>query len=203
MPVRPASPSSSLEIAPLTSSAKGADGSNPVDRCHSEVGAARSSLSRKAGAPAEESGSATARPVERGLSRETSRPTGRCTHRPDSSVGAQAATRQQVRRGASLRMTVLPDSVKRSRIRLVRSSRFHAPRTSSTDPHPSSKKRGCASCRTSIPRPFPTSHAGSCLVDWGAMSSARVRKTGLTGNAEAAEDRPILCFSSVSSVPSL
>jgi hypothetical protein len=26
------------------------------------------------------------------------------------------------------------------------------------------RKRGWASCRTSLPRPFPTSHAGSCLV---------------------------------------
>jgi hypothetical protein len=31
------------------------------------------------------------------------------------------------------------------------------------------KKRGWASCRISIPRPFPTSRAGSCLVGRRAM----------------------------------
>jgi hypothetical protein len=40
----------------------------------------------------------------------------------------------------------------------------------------SSKKRGCASCRTSIPRPFPTSPRHSCRVDWRATPSAPVNQ---------------------------
>jgi hypothetical protein len=33
-----------------------------------------------------------------------------------------------------------------------------------------------APCRTSIPLPFPTDHAGSCLVDQHAMPSADVNQ---------------------------
>jgi hypothetical protein len=38
----------------------------------------------------------------------------------------------------------------------------------------SPEKRGCASCRISIPRPFPIARAGSCLVGRGAMPPASV-----------------------------
>jgi hypothetical protein len=43
------------------------------------------------------------------------------------------------------------------------------------------EKTRMAPCRTSIPLPFPTPHAGSCLVDRPAMPSADLNQASTLG----------------------
>jgi hypothetical protein len=54
-----------------------------------------------------------------------------------------------------------------------------------------SKKRGCAPCRTSIPRPFPTSHATSCRVDRRAMHPAPSIKASTVKAGETARNTSV------------